>query len=466
MSAAQLQQKSGTSRALLATSRAHWGCYVALGLADIGAIASVVSQMSDTDHVAWFERDYLHITICFIGWVSQDEAHIARALVDEQAVHVPETIRLNGTVTTIGPDLSPRVVALVQQSDALTNLRAKIVSGLRDRRLRVTGGQFIPHVSLGRLNPSGGRPALAASGDGFSVEVTDCSVLASQESSYIAGHAPRRDVAIAAVGGIVPRDEKAEVMDADALLRRVEQSLLDAGVVRAELDRIDIVLAGSAAFGSSDMSSDLDFHLLMQRSHLDTLTRRLGHRVVIDDKTHYPPLFGVLRPLAWLEHRLRHQLALYYWIYTHAVILRDADGQVAALIDDAARRFDASVVDAVRDHYVRYRATRNALASTLRRNDHVAANLVRAETIALALQTVSLALGHPYPYRKWLAWHVNGCGDDGAATVAACERLLGTSDALAWRTADRHLRDHVVSVVAARYPDEPWIPRWWEFVEN
>ncbi len=229
---------------------------------------------------------------------------------------------------------------------------------------------------------------------------------------------------------------------------------------------ISAVLAGSAATGAHDAYSDWDLHLFLPDADYETFRARYGADFVIDDKEHAPPVFGVFRPLGWLGERMLARPEFYLWIFEGATVIRDPERRYGSILEEGRGRFDAGIEQLVRGHYVGYRAARNSLPNTLRRGDPAAALLVVAEAAELALQTTSLLMGQPYPYAKWLLWHLAACGSEGRVVAELTSGLLTAEPGEQMLSADRRLRGEVVRLAGERYPAAPWLGPWWKYLAN
>lgn len=104
------------------------------------------------DGVRWTPTINLHLTIRFIGDVSQDVAdEIQSALTEVQSA--PFSLQLSGVGTFPGHSRKPPRIIWVGLSKppALQSLHEKIESVIRDLGLTPDNRPFTPHITLGRV---------------------------------------------------------------------------------------------------------------------------------------------------------------------------------------------------------------------------------------------------------------------------------------------------------------------------
>lgn len=242
--------------------------------------------------------------------------------------------------------------------------------------------------------------------------------------------------------------------------------LSDEGLNSRIIESISIVLAGSAALGITDKYSDWDLHLLLPDTIYSQFQAQMGNSFVIDDKEHCPIIFAVFRPLTWLEERMKHRAELYLWIYSNASVIYDPNNQCQQLIEIGRATFSHNLGCYLRDHYVKYRSLRNSLKNCILRSDAIAISLIKSEVVSTAMQTMSLLLGKPYPYTKWLKWHMNQCGSSASETVNLSKQFIQASDENNILLADRNLKDHIVNNVSKLYTNADWVEKWWCYIQN
>jgi 2'-5' RNA ligase len=135
----------------------HWACYVAL----VPKTALVPQQFTVDDPfllnlpVAWFDQNYLHLTVLYLGWLDRSQAQkIANYLT--HFPDFPRRIYLSGKATVLGvePD-DLRFVALLSHSTELRSWRNRLIASLPIEVVKSFRSRpFFPHISLGRVMQS------------------------------------------------------------------------------------------------------------------------------------------------------------------------------------------------------------------------------------------------------------------------------------------------------------------------
>ena len=233
--------------------------------------------------------------------------------------------------------------------------------------------------------------------------------------------------------------------------------------------RTTVLLSGSAGWGiteGSDSLADWDIHVLLaDKEHAAYV--KSGRSLVIDDKKHSPSVFVQVRNKNWLLGRLHKNetSALYLWIYTHGLFIRD-NLSVETLLAKQLAKFKADLPALRKAQHIQFSVRRLDTASCAARGLTVAVGINRAEMVKLALQTYSLIKSQPYPYSKWLAKHVKGLSPAGARLVALCDRCLFETDLAKISIAAKEIRDFMEREMEKAAGPNRWIHCWWEFNEN
>jgi len=131
-----------------------------------GAALNAIDQLqSVADGIKWVEPENLHWTLQFLGDIDDVEmAQACRRVVKVVAQHKPFVLYGKGVSAFPSPD-RPKTLYLAADSgsDAFCSLQADIEKSLSDMGFRGERRQFVPHLTLGRINRGGkGREALAA----------------------------------------------------------------------------------------------------------------------------------------------------------------------------------------------------------------------------------------------------------------------------------------------------------------
>jgi 2'-5' RNA ligase len=160
-------------------SHAFPSCYIATRLRfeeDISALARVPSVTASAA-IRWFGDHQLHMTVCYLGWLTRATATALAALVAQCPAAPPERVRLTGQLSIVGDRLTQSLIAPIECTQELTALRGVVeemvaqVAEDGDSQSYLPIPPFSPHVTLGRVSPDLSdasawaiSPAAAASG--------------------------------------------------------------------------------------------------------------------------------------------------------------------------------------------------------------------------------------------------------------------------------------------------------------
>src|SRR5215471_1814054 len=125
--------------------------------------------------------------------------------------------------------------------------------------------------------------------------------------------------------------------------------------------KLSAVLIGSAADQRRDAYSDWDIHVFVRDTELSKLIPSCDSRPFLDDKTHDPPVFTLIRNFDHLDVRFGWEPILTLWIYQHSVVLRDDDRALSAYLSDRQREFTSGLGLEIRRRYTTLRSTRHSL---------------------------------------------------------------------------------------------------------
>jgi 2'-5' RNA ligase len=124
-------------------------CYFALKFGDEGAavLYHAKQQLGSSLQCAWYPIVHLHLTLVYIGWLNRFSLSRVSEIITETKQFVPEAIRCSGKILGMGS--RGAVAMLVDQSDAIHQLRANIVASLARLDLIVEPKAFQPHITVG-----------------------------------------------------------------------------------------------------------------------------------------------------------------------------------------------------------------------------------------------------------------------------------------------------------------------------
>lgn len=104
----------------------------------------------------WTKEDNLHITLVFLGYLSDEEMSVTAAILSEVAGRHP-VFSINLKRICYGPPkkLPPKMVwAMGERSKELSSLKEDLEKSLLERGVRFLSEKryFVPHITLARLN--------------------------------------------------------------------------------------------------------------------------------------------------------------------------------------------------------------------------------------------------------------------------------------------------------------------------
>ena len=115
----------------------------------------LLSVMGGLPQVRWQTEDQLHLTLGFIGEVSDAQAEEIR-LILSSIQFLPFSLKIKG-VDMFGPARKPRLLwAGVESETPPKALQEKIINTLRRLGLEPEGTKYKPHVTLARIKGNNG----------------------------------------------------------------------------------------------------------------------------------------------------------------------------------------------------------------------------------------------------------------------------------------------------------------------
>jgi 2'-5' RNA ligase len=124
----------------------------------IDVLRTALEAAQSSARVSWVAPDRLHLTLQFIGQVSEDTAAAIEARLGPPFELPAFEMRL-GSIGTFPPGGRPRVVwlALDRGADALAALHEEVQRRLADVPFRRESRAFSPHLTLARFKHGGTR---------------------------------------------------------------------------------------------------------------------------------------------------------------------------------------------------------------------------------------------------------------------------------------------------------------------
>jgi RNA 2',3'-cyclic 3'-phosphodiesterase len=124
----------------------------------IDALRSVMEETGSASRVSWIAPDRLHLTLQFIGEVSEHVAAAIQVRLRPPFDHPLFEMRFN-RIGTFPPGGRPRVVwlGIHRGADGLAGLHEEVQRRLEDVAFRRESRAFSPHLTVGRFKQGGTR---------------------------------------------------------------------------------------------------------------------------------------------------------------------------------------------------------------------------------------------------------------------------------------------------------------------
>lgn len=111
--------------------------------------------------IDWFSPPALHITLCFLGWLTAPECAAVREVLRAMGPPPPGEVSLTGETRVVGAEHTRSLVALVDPAPRLLDHQAALASALHTRLDRPDpAAPYWPHLTVARIAP-GPLPPLA-----------------------------------------------------------------------------------------------------------------------------------------------------------------------------------------------------------------------------------------------------------------------------------------------------------------
>lgn len=110
----------------------------------------------------WVQSVVLHVTLVFLGWLSEGQCAVVREIIGGSVVRPPARLALTGSARVVGAQETRSLVADVAPDAALMDYESTLAGALRQQFGSVTpSARFWPHLTLAKVSP-GPLPADAA----------------------------------------------------------------------------------------------------------------------------------------------------------------------------------------------------------------------------------------------------------------------------------------------------------------
>ncbi len=237
-----------------------------------------------------------------------------------------------------------------------------------------------------------------------------------------------------------------------------------------------IILHGSTTRGIDNAHSDLDLWMVAPETALRSAQEAIGTRFVgfeLDGKPAHINLENRREFAARVERCDMERIGE----LRLCEVLCDPPRWAQSVLD-AARR---PMRDPVRSawfcyHYVEMRGDHRACDNPIERGDALAVLQALTPTLGHAMRAAMVLDREPYPYIKWLGTAASKT-PTGARVVAVIEKIIDElgRDGLRHRGPEkehplgkriREICAILTDAARASGIDEPWLERWWEFIER
>ena len=133
----------------------------------LAPLVAAVERLRGTYPASWVPAERLHLTLAFLGEVSEDTAaRVADGLREAASRREPFALRLNGGGAFPRPQRARVLWAGVEGDvDALTGLARASRRAARAARVEVERKPYVPHVTVARLRHGGDATAAVAALD-------------------------------------------------------------------------------------------------------------------------------------------------------------------------------------------------------------------------------------------------------------------------------------------------------------
>lgn len=154
---------------------------------------------------------------------------------------------------------------------------------------------------------------------------------------------------------------------------------------------------------------------------------KFGDCFVVSHQKILPHIFTRFKNFQWLKADFSNRLNIALWIFQNSVVLQDPDGTFSRIVENQSVLFEKNLTNSIRRKYIEFRSDRHNLRQVIYHKDRLSIELLRSNTIKLALEIMILAHGKPYPYKKWLATEAAKL-DANRTVIKICNEYAKESD--------------------------------------
>lgn len=241
-------------------------------------------------------------------------------------------------------------------------------------------------------------------------------------------------------------------------------------------ERCSVILHGSTCRGVDDAVSDLDLYFMLSAADVAAFDRFSPTRFIEFEAEGKAGHLNISAIEEFAERIQACDMPLLAELRPGVMLLSDYP-QVAALLETAQQPMRPKVQYAFFFyHYFQMRNFHRSADNPMERGDGIAVMLSVSQTIAHALRAALVLDGEPYPYEKWLRReaaryptgqalmpHVETILD---AVAEDSLRLAGPESENPVSHALRQIRTVLIEAARARGIDQPWLERWWLYLNQ
>ncbi|MDJ1134469.1 2'-5' RNA ligase family protein [Streptomyces iconiensis] len=104
--------------------------------------------------VDWLRPPALHVTLCFLGWLSARECAAVREAVAAVGPPPPGEVSLTGEMRVVGGEETRSLVAVVEPAPQLMRYQSELAGAVHARPDRGdAGAPYWPHLTVARIAP-------------------------------------------------------------------------------------------------------------------------------------------------------------------------------------------------------------------------------------------------------------------------------------------------------------------------
>lgn len=261
-----------------------------------------------------------------------------------------------------------------------------------------------------------------------------------------------------------------------AKLRKSVPPFIEAHPVLGKFkDRTNLLLFGSLTMGIDDEFADIDIEMLLTEKDIAELKK--ASDITFFDFEHEGRPGHICAELFedYQQKAANCDMDLLFHLRRCAHIT-EGPLDTKSLIAEAQKPMRDEVKHALFfNHFVLMREAHRSMDNPMERGDEIAVLINLGRVLTYSLQTILVLEGEPYPYEKWLYREAiqTPLGKSVAAEISEIRDLVN-GGGLAFRgrekdnpisQAARNMRNTIIATARDKGIDEPWLDKWWLYLE-